>query len=625
MNTIDNPEIVPDTDEEIAELVYRTWMQCHNEFYNWAPGACKEIMESISQEPPPRLPNATDELLSEAKRAISEQPPSPKPHRDPDEIEENSLLVWNFANGDADPSPKLHSMEVYLHKSAKPCPKYTSCLPTLSNLWIAEKHREVLWFPPFANDPTFDLNGFLKEVHYPGGKAWEAEDRDPDADMIMLETIRRLHFSAGLSFAEIDKTRVLPHLVDPAHGSEILDLRIRRNMFDMPSSILSELPQLPLVRDVICKDTLSERIGEMLFYQCNNLNCVRAMCGTHQLIDVVRRVTRPTKTKEEINTTSDPPCSPHCYQHLAEGANEELLKLTDSLPEVAKEDLKTIIEITPDLSSCDLAILADMTCQQVHLLRWDMAVHPSEDSPSHAHSAETALKEPLVFKSKSEGLYDPCRHKGRPCGDGRDENGVPYCVCHSESTHCQRQCGCDLDCERRRKKGCSCKTDCSDASSCVCVREKRECDPELCISCHAKSPNYRYRHCRNVSLLLGRRKPTYVAEGKYGWGLFATQDIKEGDIIGEYVGEVIGEEETGRRALLAKHTRLNYLFGLGDLYSIDSAHIGNETRFINHAKKGNCTADIKHVGGDRRIIFSATKTIKARKELFFDYGENYFV
>lgn len=54
-----------------------------------------------------------------------------------------------------------------------------------------------------------------------------------------------------------------------------------RDMFHVPEFVLSDLPELPLIRDIVCKDTLSERINEILYYQCNNLSCVRAKCGLH--------------------------------------------------------------------------------------------------------------------------------------------------------------------------------------------------------------------------------------------------------------------------------------------------------------------------------------------------------
>ena len=46
--------------------------------------------------------------------------------------------------------------------------------------------------------------------------------------------------------------------------------------------------------------------------------------------------------------------------------------------------------------------------------------------------------------------------------------------------------------------------------------------------------------------------------------------------------------------MLRKHVRLNYSFTLNDRHHIDSARVGNETRYINHGlekdKKANSVA-----------------------------------
>ena len=44
--------------------------------------------------------------------------------------------------------------------------------------------------------------------------------------------------------------------------------------------------------------------------------------------------------------------------------------------------------------------------------------------------------------------------------------------------------------------------------------------------------------------------------------------------------------------ILRKHLGLNYSFGLNEDYHIDSARVGNETRYINHGKgdEANATA-----------------------------------
>jgi len=80
--------------------------------------------------------------------------------------------------------------------------------------------------------------------------------------------------------------------------------------------------------------------------------------------------------------------------------------------------------------------------------------------------------------------------------------------------------------------------------------------------------------------------------------------------------------------ILRKHIGLNYNFGLNNEYDIDSARVGNETRYINHAKgsKANATATSapllhnvcglylpidyleKLVFGDIRIAFYASKS-----------------
>jgi hypothetical protein len=117
---------------------------------------------------------------------------------------------------------------------------------------------------------------------------------------------------------------------------------------------------------------------------------------------------------------------------------------------------------------------------------------------------------------------------------------------------------------------------------------------------------------------------------------------------------------------MRKHLGLNYSFGLNLEYHIDSARVGNETRFINHgaADKANATAlsvllwhDVcsllsliayleKLVFGDLRIAFYActsrlsgcfyfsrltghnptdvVRQIRPNEEILFDYGKDYW-
>lgn len=47
-----------------------------------------------------------------------------------------------------------------------------------------------------------------------------------------------------------------------------------------------------------------------------------------------------------------------------------------------------------------------------------------------------------------------------------------------------------------------------------------------------------------------------------GWGLFARDDIKKGDLILEYIGEIIEHEETSERDKWNEIEKITYLFTL---------------------------------------------------------------
>lgn len=97
-----------------------------------------------------------------------------------------------------------------------------------------------------------------------------------------------------------------------------------------------------------------------------------------------------------------------------------------------------------------------------------------------------------------------------------------------------------------------------------------------------------------------------------GLGLFATRDIKKGEFIIEYLGELISAEEASKRL-----TR--YLFEIDDDYTIDGADRKNVARYMNHFCDPNVEAEIE--AGE--IKFYAFKDIKEGEELGYDYGKEY--
>ncbi len=125
--------------------------------------------------------------------------------------------------------------------------------------------------------------------------------------------------------------------------------------------------------------------------------------------------------------------------------------------------------------------------------------------------------------------------------------------------------------------GCSYKS----ASSCRTALN-RECDPDLCKSCmicEKDEDGTETQKCRNSSL---RMKQLYriVAERSqvHGWGVYYTPQpwtvcstgvIPKGALIGEYVGEVIAQDQAERRGRVYDKVNYSFLFNTPH-YSVDS-------------------------------------------------------
>lgn len=122
---------------------------------------------------------------------------------------------------------------------------------------------------------------------------------------------------------------------------------------------------------------------------------------------------------------------------------------------------------------------------------------------------------------------------------------------------------------------------------------------------------------RNQHLLIG---PSTLKEA--GWGLFARNDVKKGEYLLEYVGEVITQAEGERRGEIDDARDRTYLFNLCSDFAIDASRRGNKARFINHSDTPNCETKMLFVNGEQRIGFFAKEHIEAQSELFFDYNLN---
>lgn len=145
-------------------------------------------------------------------------------------------------------------------------------------------------------------------------------------------------------------------------------------------------------------------------------------------------------------------------------------------------------------------------------------------------------------------------------------------------------------------------------------------------TCDATCQNRVVQHGRNSSLGIFR-----TANGT-GWGIQAKRNIKKGQYICEYVGELIRSEESERRGKIYDAAGITYLFDLDfntnddNPYSIDAGKYGNVSHFINHSCDPNAgvwAVWINCLEPDLpSVCLFALKDIKAGEEITFDYSKS---
>lgn len=108
------------------------------------------------------------------------------------------------------------------------------------------------------------------------------------------------------------------------------------------------------------------------------------------------------------------------------------------------------------------------------------------------------------------------------------------------------------------------------------------------------------------------RPKVKVRRSSAGLGLFAMEDIPKEQLVIEYTGDRISEEEANRRGG-------RYLFQVTPNLVIDGKDHKHTARYINHSCAPNCEAE--HDEEDDRIYIRACKNIKAGEELTYHYGK----
>jgi hypothetical protein len=108
-----------------------------------------------------------------------------------------------------------------------------------------------------------------------------------------------------------------------------------------------------------------------------------------------------------------------------------------------------------------------------------------------------------------------------------------------------------------------------------------------------------------------------------GWGLHIVNKARKGDLIQEYVGEVVDEKTKVKRLNEWYDEHPNdpnfYLMALQPGWFIDARDVANLSRFINHSCDPNCVLQQINVNGRMRCGIFALRDIQPDEFLSYDY------
>ncbi|CAK7346748.1 unnamed protein product [Dovyalis caffra] len=170
---------------------------------------------------------------------------------------------------------------------------------------------------------------------------------------------------------------------------------------------------------------------------------------------------------------------------------------------------------------------------------------------------------------------------------------------------------------------CECKFNVNDPDSacgerCLNVLTSTECTPGYC-PCGFYCKNQRFQKCEYAKTKL------FKTEGR-GWGLLADEEIKAGQFIIEYCGEVISWREAKKRSQIYENQGLKdaFIISLNSCESIDATKKGSLARFINHSCQPNCETRKWTVLGEIRVGIFAKQIISVGTELAYDYNFEWY-
>lgn len=114
-----------------------------------------------------------------------------------------------------------------------------------------------------------------------------------------------------------------------------------------------------------------------------------------------------------------------------------------------------------------------------------------------------------------------------------------------------------------------------------------------------------------------------LRSGIHGLGLFTNVEFLPGNLVVEYIGEMVRNKVADRREKEYEAKGIGngscYMFRLDEDYIVDATVKGGKARFINHSCQPNCEATICEINGEKHILLFAKRRIFKFEEITYDY------
>ncbi|VAI16705.1 unnamed protein product [Triticum turgidum subsp. durum] len=172
---------------------------------------------------------------------------------------------------------------------------------------------------------------------------------------------------------------------------------------------------------------------------------------------------------------------------------------------------------------------------------------------------------------------------------------MPYIV----SGYCQNKVGCDTSCEPIQS---------------VALLDAASQEASVNVSSMAE----KYKSMKATF----RKRLAFGKSRIHGFGVFAKVAHNAGDMMIEYIGELVRPPISDLRERRIYNSLVGagtYMFRIDDERVIDATRAGSIAHLINHSCEPNCYSRVISVLGDEHIIIFAKRDIDPWEELTYDY------